>query len=448
MNYKWSSGVRGLILERTSSWVPPLVIRARKSLFTAVNGHDGVSIPGPKVSAAQLQKVYAHPAACGRAQGSKLSDLIWYWVSPGAHTHQEQVENGSLYDEISQSTRSIVSARNEHIEKLARRCARGAISRLPDSPFITVRLRDLISPMAAEFFHELVFGAPCPPSARDAITDHVDDVLNALKCNSLRHMRRRAVLTSYLLGQIRSRKTVHQLPASLDEKDRALYLQSNIFGTGVGQLAEAASHLILALAQNPDSQQRMASSPGDVAFSERAVRETLRMYPLFGVAQRVTTADIPVEDGVIPAGSVLCFDFEKYQRSGFPDAGIFNPERWLDLTPRDQTYIPFGMPGNRPCPARRLATVFMRVVAVEVLRDFSLYSSASHIRSLPNRGPCILVPRQQGNKDVERPLAHMKRRDDWENLIRSLKQFVLGAVILLDARRKRMCQRHFMENRK
>lgn len=446
MNRKQLLGVRGSILERASSWIPPLVIRARKSLFTAVNGHDGISIPGPKVSATQLQKIYSHPAACGRAQGSKLSDLIWYWVSPGAHTHQEQVENGALYDEISQSTRSIVSARNEEIENLARRCARGVISQLPGSPYVTVRLRDLIAPMAADFFHELVFGAPCPPGARDAIIDHVDDVLNALKCNSLRHMRRREVLTNYLIGQLRSGKTVHQLPASLGEKDRVLYLQSNIFGTGVGQLAEAASHLILALAQNPDSQERMASSPDDVAFSERTVRETLRMYPLFGIAQRVTTADIPLEEEDIPAGSVLCFDFEKYQRSGFPDADRFNPERWLDLTPKDQTYIPFGVPGNRPCPARRLATVFMRVVAVEVLHDFSLHSSASHIRSLPNRGPCILVSRQQGHDCVERPLVHMKHRDDWENLTRSLKQFALGVVILLDARHKRVCQRHFMEN--
>jgi hypothetical protein len=85
----------------------------------------------------------------------------------------------------------------------------------------------------------------------------------------------------------------------------------------------------------------------------------------------------------------------------------------------------------------------MRVAARETLKRFALYTSASHTRSMPNRGPCLLAPRDGSRRPRHAPLAHLWLRDRWEDLTRSVVQLVLGTYMVRDARRQRLCQRHF-----
>ncbi|MEV0444649.1 cytochrome P450 [Streptomyces spectabilis] len=106
-------------------------------------------------------------------------------------------------------------------------------------------------------------------------------------------------------------------------------MQTNSFGTGVGQTAEATSHLLLAFAHNPQVQvqARMAADLTGTACIDRAVNESLRMYPLFGVAQRITSAGTQIGDTHVPADSVLCFNHLAYQESRFEDPTRFDPAR-------------------------------------------------------------------------------------------------------------------------
>ena len=87
----------------------------------------------------------------------------------------------------------------------------------------------------------------------------------------------------------------------------------------------------------------------------------------------------------------------------------------------------------------------MRVVAREMLRRFELYSTAGHIRSIPNRGPCLLVRRGAPDRQRQRAtaLAKMRWHDQWEDISRSLVQLVLGTYMVLDARHKRLAQSYF-----
>ncbi|MEV0444648.1 hypothetical protein AB0I84_37200 [Streptomyces spectabilis] len=114
----------------------------------------------------------------------------------------------------------------------------------------------------------------------------------------------------------------------------------------------------------------------------------------------------------------------------------------MTLNAKDATYIPFGIPADRPCPAQGMAPVSMRAIATEVLRRYVLHSSASHTRSLPDRGPCLLVPWTEASPPPRRALARMRLRDDWENLWRSITRLTLGTVIVVSARSKKLCQRH------
>jgi hypothetical protein len=158
---------------------------------------------------------------------------------------------------------------------------------------------------------------------------------------------------------------------------------------------------------------------------------------------------------------VLCFDYPAFHRAGYADPDRFDPDRWTSLPARAANHIPFGVTGNRPCPARGIAPVTMRAVTREVLRRFALHSSARHTRSIPNRAPCLLEPRPPGSgrwaagsdrwasrrpAEVWWALLAMRLRDRWEDVGRSLVQLVLGTYMVADARRQQLCASYFEEH--
>jgi len=435
-----------LLVASLPYWVPAVVIALRMHIFTRVNGEEGVAIPGDVVDASLLKRLYAHPAANGRSRGAALSDLFWYWLSPGAEVHQENLEPGEKYEEIARTTRRMLARPRRDAQELAARCT----SRVMDSPRTRevhlMRLRDLMMPIWADFYYELVFREPCPPAARELIVDNANDVITALKCTGLRHMEKRRRLTRFLIDKLESGSVPHTLPTRLSLEEQALYLQGVYFNTAVVQMSEAMVHVLLTLAQHPEVQARLAADLGNEHSIDRVIKETMRLYPLFGIAHRIVSEDIKLDEGTtFHKGTVLCFNYPAYHRTGFQKPEHFDPERWTELSAREAHYIPFGVAANRPCPASGLAPVTLQAAIKEILKRFLLTSSASHTRSIPNRGPCLLVRRMGAHDPKPRRilLFYMRVRDRWEDVWRSLVQLVLGTYMVWDARRLRLCGRYF-----
>ena len=300
-------------------------------------------------------------------------------------------------------------------------------------------------PVWAEFYYELVFGETCPRNARDLIVGNANDVVTALKCCGLRHMQKRNRLTRFLIRRLGA-GLPHTLPEGLSTEERALYLQGVFFNTAVVQMSEAMAHLLMVIAQHESAQARLAADPTDDVYLDHVMAESFRMFPLFGIAHRITSSDIAVdEQTTIPKGSVVCFNYPEYHRAGFDEPERFDPGRWEKPAANEATYIPFGVTGNRPCPAHAVAPVTMRVAAREMLRRFALHSSASHTRSIPHRGPCLLMPRGQRDDPRRRQalLAFMRIRDRWEEVWGSIVQLTLGTFMVWHARRMRLCRRYF-----
>lgn len=437
----------GLLLAATLPyWLPAAIVRLRMRIFTAINGPEGIPIPGNLVDISRFKQLYSHPAANGRSRGAALSDLFWYWLSPGPEIHQEHIEPGPLYDEVARTTRHILAIPKKSAEELVARCVQRMCSRKNIRKAKLVRLRDLMMPVWAEFYYELVSGERCPEPVRRLIVGNANDVVTALKCCSLRHMGKRHRLTQFLVEKLQADGVRHQLPRQLSLEQKALYLQGAFFNTAVVQSSEAMAHLFMVLAQHQDVQQRLASDPDDQSYLDRVITETLRLYPLFGISHRITSADISIDESTkLPAGSVLCFNHPEFHKANFTDPERFDPDRWLRLAPQEANYIPFGVAANRPCPAQGLASITIRAAAREMLKRFNFYSSAFHTRSIPNRGPCLLVSTAaryaQGRRKAV--LVFLRARDRWEDVWRSMVQLILGTYMVWDARRLRLCQRYF-----
>lgn len=426
-------------------WLPPLVIRLREWIFRAVNGAGGIPVPGPLVGAEHFERVYSDPAADGRSRGAGISDLFWYWLAPGPQMHQEHLEPGERYRAVARVTRRVLAVPHAESERLAAGAARRVLDRLPRDRTSRVRLRDLMMPIWAEVYHELVFGGRCPAGVRDLIVGNADDVVSALKGTGLRHMDRRDRLTAYLTRRLDEGTCPVTLPPEFTRQETAWYLQGAFFNTAVVQMSEAMAHVLLAIAQHPDVQRELLGTLDEDDTIDRVVDETLRVHPLFGVAHRITSAPIVVDEQVtLPAGSVLLFNYLAFQRTGPAGDDRFDPGRWRTLNRSAAHFIPFGVTANRACPARGSAPVMLRAVTREVLGRFALASSASHTRSLPSRGPAYLSPAGAPGPGPVR-LAGMRLADRWADAGRGVQQLVLGTYMVIDARRQRLCATYFEE---
>ncbi|THA23329.1 cytochrome P450 [Streptomyces sp. A1277] len=427
-------------------WLPRAVVALRVRIFEKVNGDRAVTLPNAAHGPEVFEQVYAHPAANGRSEGAGLSDLFWYWLAPGPEVHQEHLEPGERYQDVAATTRRIVAGNSTDLTAAASRAVAGVLDTLPDTRISLVRLRDLVMPAWAAFCYELVFREPCPPPARKLITAHADDVITALKCTGLRHPRRRARLTAYLRDRVAAGHVPHRLPASLSPPEQVHYLQGTFFNTAVVQLSEATAHVLLALARHPHVQRRLAADPEDDRYLTQVLDETMRLYPLFGIAHRITTGEIPLDEAtVLPAGSVVCFSYPDYHATGYERPDAFDPDRWAGLAAKDVHHIPYGVAANRPCPAWRLSPLVLRAAVREVLGRFRLDSTASHTRSIPHRAPCLLIPR--GLPPEPRRLSVLRSfvrlRDGVEDVTRGVRQLVLGTAMVLHARRQRPATRYF-----
>ena len=426
-------------------WLPPAVVRLREWIFVRVNGTEGIPVPGPLVGAEHFERVYSDPAADGRSRGAGLSDLFWYWLAPGPQMHQEHLEPGERYRTVARTTRQVLAVSHRRADELATSATRHVLDRLPAGRTSHVRLRDLMMPVWAEVYHELVFGEPCPPGVRAMIVANADDVVTALKGTGLRHLDRRDRLTRYLAGRLEAGTCPVTLPPPFTTRETSWYLQGAFFNTAVVQMSEAMAHILLAIATHPDLQRGLIATVDEDDALDRVVDETLRVHPLFGIAHRITSAPISLPTGVrLPAGSVLLFNYLAFQRTGPAGDDAFDPDRWLGLRRKDAHFIPYGVTANRACPARGSAPVMLRAATREVLRRFTLASTVSHTRSLPSRGPAYLTPPGVPGPGAGR-LRAMRLRDRWADVGRSIRQLVFGTWMVIDARRQKLCSTYFAE---
>lgn len=209
-------------------------------------------------------------------------------------------------------------------------------------------------------------------------------------------------------------------------------------------MSEAMAHILLCLAKNPNIQQQLAETKDRMLLSQ-VIDESLRLFPLFGVSFRIVSADIDLGNGnKVAKDSVVFFHYKEYQQAGFADANTFAPERWSKLQKNSCHFMPFGEPKNHPCPAGGMSKILLGRCVEMMLERYRVFSSATHTRALPNRGPCVLVDREKRGS-AKLLLGWLFTSDRIRIFVLSLKQLFVGAAIKRRAQKLQIATQYFSE---
>ncbi|XP_048215179.1 cytochrome P450 11B2, mitochondrial-like [Perognathus longimembris pacificus] len=141
------------------------------------------------------------------------------------------------------------------------------------------------------------------------------------------------------------------------------------------------------LARNPDVQQavRQESLAAEASVADRpqraltelpllraTLKETLRLYPISGILEKVPDSDVVLQNYHIPAGTTVHFLQYSMGRSPavFERPERFNPQRWLgERLPFRHLAFGFGL---RQCLGRRLAEMEMLLLLHHVLKSLQV----------------------------------------------------------------------------
>lgn len=139
---------------------------------------------------------------------------------------------------------------------------------------------------------------------------------------------------------------------------------SALMVAGADTTAASLANLMLSLATEPDTVDRLRAAAGDDRLTARFVEETLRLHPPSHGLWRSPRRDVVIGGVNIPAGSQVCVMFA----SANDDETQFECPRELDIDRHNtQTHLTFGM-GIHRCVGAPLARMEIRVAAQEIIR--------------------------------------------------------------------------------
>jgi cytochrome P450 len=145
--------------------------------------------------------------------------------------------------------------------------------------------------------------------------------------------------------------------------------------------------------------QRELDEGQEERYLEAVLNETLRVRPVIDAVWRKLSAPVEVAGWLLPAGTTVMPSIEIVQHSyAFADAGAFRPERFLEGSAPQYTFIPFGG-GARRCVGASFAMMEMRAIVRTVLQRVSLRAPRArservkvhHITLVPARGGRVIV---------------------------------------------------------
>lgn len=360
-----------------------------------------ILVPNVRIHGKQVEKLLAHKYLAAKG-GTVFRNAIRYFHYP-VDCHQENVDETPLYASLAHVTAKMVAVDPDELRRRTQhRMAKDLSSLLlPGCPFGIFRLRDILFPLITKLLYELMFDRECSREKARILSDSSQNVLKSAKGLVLPDLAMRRLALDCIREELQTSARGQRFfeGSDLPEEIKSKHMLGVVFHTGSIQTVEFTSHVLLELAKLPEIVSRIRNECLNTVDLDTVLMESLRMFPLTGMTNRIATQDILLENGArIRCGQQVLFDFKKHQDFGYQDADVFMPERWLNIKKADVCYMPFGI-GSRKCPAERFAHGLTKELVAGIADRFDILAPVEHSRSLDGGGLCCLVRRSADASD-------------------------------------------------
>lgn len=370
----------------------------RRSIFASDT--PTITIPNQEIKGWLVEKLMGHKDISHKS-GTLARNIINYFHYP-ADCHQENLDDGPLYSVLSQVTARILAVDPKRLAALVDECLDHELLRLfpRHRSFAVVRLRDLLIPVTTRIFYALIFGTKCPDELVGLLADNCLQVIRTIKGLGMPDFGMRDRTLDRLAAEVaRSDRCSQWFPdGEISVAIRAKHLQGVFFNSGSIQLAECVSHVLIETTKSAyKRRQRRDAAAESLPESalDAVLDETLRLYPLFGVTNRIAVQDIKLHGLVLRKGTQILIDFMRHHRSGYASAESWQPERWQHVKKSECSYMPFGA-GPRRCPAERFSRLLTKHLITGLLKACEVDSPTRHFRSLDGGGLAVLWRHRRG----------------------------------------------------
>ena len=158
------------------------------------------------------------------------------------------------------------------------------------------------------------------------------------------------------------------------------------------------------IVRTPRVRDRLLAEPGDDAYADAVIKETLRVRSPVSDATRILTRDTELAGYTLPAGTqvVVALPLLHLRAGAYSDPHEFRPERWLEGEGAPYTFVAFGG-GVRRCIGASFANLEMRTVLRTVLARAELRADEAqpeaqrlhHVVVVPSRGGRVVMERRR-----------------------------------------------------
>jgi cytochrome P450 len=148
-----------------------------------------------------------------------------------------------------------------------------------------------------------------------------------------------------------------------------------LLGSGHETTAASLAWALERLSRHPELCQRLAdeADAGGSELRQATIWEVQRTRPVLDGTTRRTNTRIRLGEWVLPENTniIISIKLAHASEADFPDAGSFNPDRYLGTAAKPAAWIPFGGGVNR-CVGAAFANLELDVVLRMLLREFRL----------------------------------------------------------------------------
>jgi cytochrome P450 len=151
---------------------------------------------------------------------------------------------------------------------------------------------------------------------------------------------------------------------------------------------------------------------GGSELRQATIWEVQRTRPVINGTARLTKRRITLGEWVVPERHAVLasISLAHASESSFPDAKVFNPDRFVGNPPDNYAWIPYGG-GVRRCIGAAFANMEMNVTLRTLLREFEFGITYKPGERLHSRGVAT-APAQGGRAVVYRRQASVQRRSE------------------------------------